>query len=347
VALRLWPGIDDPVAIAAEAAAAAHAGAKVLVVRNTRRAAIGTFLALRACAPEAPVLACNGVPTLHHGRFAREDRARLDAALEAGIGKERPGGGLVVIGTQTLEQSLDIDADLIITDLCPADVLLQRIGRLHRHHGRTRPPGFEEPRALILSPPALAPLIERPAHGLGASEAFAGPYPDLVGLEATRRLVALEPVWTIPAMNRRLVEMTTHPQALAALGEDLVSTDAAWRAATNRNGGRCFAHVSQASGAILRTDCGFGAPPNVFSSDDAAATRLGARDLLIELAEPVAGPFGAPVSGFALPDYWCGRIEAGGDLTARVTREAEGRLRLEIQGVAFAYDALGLRLARP
>ena len=52
---------------------------------------------------------------------------------------------LVIIGTQTLEQSLDIDADLILTDVCPADVLLQRLGRLHRHLRDNRPAVFEQP----------------------------------------------------------------------------------------------------------------------------------------------------------------------------------------------------------
>lgn len=343
VTLTLSSGIGEPQAIASHAADAARSGAKVLVIRNTRRDAIATFEAIRRLDPEVPVFRCSGVPTLHHGRFAREDRVQLDRAIENAIGKNRPEGALVVIGTQTLEQSLDIDADMLVTDLCPADVLLQRIGRLHRHQ-RPRPAGYESPRALVLAPEDLASLIRKPAHGLGANDRYIQPYPDLVCLEATLRLVREEPIWTIPAMNRLLVELTTHPDATGPLGDQLVAAQPVWTEAMNRRFGHTFVHKSEAARVILPTEKGFDDPEAYFGSDSDAATRLGARDLLVELPEPVIGPFRLPVATFAVPYYWWSdKIDGAGDMNPDVLKLADGSWRIKIQRAVFQYNALGLR----
>ena len=138
---------------AQRALGAARAGAKVLVVRNTVEFALRTQLALEEAAKgngdenedRALLFTAEGITTLHHGRFARGDRQLLDGRVEAYLGRDRVPGGVIVVGTQTLEQSLDIDADLLITDLCPVDVLLQRIGRLHRHARYDRPDGYGVP----------------------------------------------------------------------------------------------------------------------------------------------------------------------------------------------------------
>lgn len=311
-----WDQIDAPEAIAARAVEAAAAGARVLIVRNTVPVAIATLQAVEALAA-AQGLDClfrvgpdGGISTLHHSRFSRQDRPLLDAEVQAQIGKQRkPCGGLVVIGTQTLEQSLDIDADLLITDLCPMDVLLQRLGRLHRHVRPSvevptdlRPAGFELPRAWVLTPLGhdLAPLLQRQRHGLGPirmrNQPMGGVYPDLRVLEATRRLIAAQPTRSIPADNRVLVEQATHPDALAAIAHELGE---AWVRFGIDYDGALAAIKTVANLHALPFDKPF--DDVQFPEDEGPiGSRLGAADRIVVFEQPPVGPFGQAVTQLAI-----------------------------------------------
>ncbi|MDO5028612.1 MAG: CRISPR-associated helicase Cas3' [Bacillota bacterium] len=87
---------------------------------------------------------------LLHSSFIASHRAEKERQLLAMIGKNasRP-DFKIYIGTQVLEQSLDIDFDLLITDLAPMDLLIQRIGRLHRHR-ILRPDFYKDPKVYVL-----------------------------------------------------------------------------------------------------------------------------------------------------------------------------------------------------
>lgn len=91
---------------------------------------------------------------LYHAQYIMPDRAKKETELLEKIGKSsnyETRNGLVVIGTQVLEQSLDIDFDLLITDICPMDLLLQRIGRLHRHSRDYRPEEYKNPKCFVIT----------------------------------------------------------------------------------------------------------------------------------------------------------------------------------------------------
>jgi CRISPR-associated endonuclease/helicase Cas3 len=358
---RAW--LDDAVTIAANARVAAERGARVLIVRNTVDGAVAVQRALESqgAGSSAVGLKVAGVPTLHHGRFAREDRRLLDAAVEQAIGRERAGGGCVVVGTQTLEQSLDLDADLLITDLCPADVLLQRVGRLHRHRTerdgrpRTRPPQCEVPRVIVLVPaeglsPFLAP--SRPGsqrrHGLGhrlINGLPEGVYPDLLVLEATRRLLAKHRTWSIPDQNRQLVEGALHSEALELLLDSLPEEERErWRLHRNAVLGSAIASAQLATDGALFRDRGFREAPNA-NFDERLVTRLGADDRLLELPAGSVGPFGEPVRRLTLPGWMARGVPD--DATPEVTgvRDELGTpaLFVRIAKQAFTYDRHGLR----
>ncbi len=343
VAIEAAPLLDRPEAIAAAALAAAASGAAVLVIRNTVAAAVATARALEALAgaDDPRLLRLGSVATLHHGRFARSDRRVLDAAVEAVLGRERPEGGRVVAGTQTLEISLDLDADLLLTDLCPADVLLQRLGRLHRHSGRARPPGFAVPRAVVLVPGArdLLPFASRAGgrHGLGRV------YDDLRMIEATWREIEAGVPWSIPEMNRGLVERTTHPAHLERIAADLAARDAtAWTRHVQDIEGKTNAAVGEARSAMLD----WRRPFETFQidKDEHLTTRLGAKDRQVDLPDALPGPFGPKVAGLRIPSFLLdGAPEEAEPEAARPDGDA---IRFRLGGQEFRYGRFGLERER-
>jgi len=122
----------------------AESGQHVLWIRNTVIEAQQAFRALRDEIREGDVKL-----GLLHARFPFNRRQELeqDWLICLGKGRAASGPGSILIATQVVEQSVDIDLDFIVTDLAPTDMLIQRMGRLWRHdhpanHRKADKPGF-------------------------------------------------------------------------------------------------------------------------------------------------------------------------------------------------------------
>lgn len=165
---------DDLEALTALLQDALSDGGCALVVRNTVRRVLQTAEVLAHSFP--------GEVTVAHSRFIAADRMDNDSALLDHFGA--PGRAVrrparhIVVASQVVEQSLDVDFDLLITDLAPVDLVLQRMGRLHRHQrgaGQSeRPVKLRSARTYI----AGADFgVQPPALERGASRYVYGAYP--------------------------------------------------------------------------------------------------------------------------------------------------------------------------
>ena len=87
-----------------------------------------------------------------HARYRFMDRQTKEKATIDYYGRNAVRDkGRIIVATQVVEQSLDLDFDWMLTQICPVDLLFQRLGRLHRHQREHRPAGFELPRCTVLS----------------------------------------------------------------------------------------------------------------------------------------------------------------------------------------------------
>jgi CRISPR-associated endonuclease/helicase Cas3 len=341
------PVAGDPEAVAERAVGAARDGARVLVIRNLVRECRDTQRAVEERADDPELLfGIDGTPAPHHSRFAPDDRERLDDEIEATFGEDADReGGLVCVATSTVEQSLDIDADLLVTDLAPVDVLLQRIGRLHRHPGRERPTGYERAETVVLAPDQsdVGEWIDadgqvRGKHGLGGKV-----HPDLRTIEASRQLVDERDTWHIPEMNRELVELGTHPNRLREIAE---AGGDAWQRHEQRYLGARSADVWKGDKWIVDWTEPFA--EQAFGDqelDEYAKTRLGGDDFEVAFDDPPIGPFGQRVEEVSLPDWMIGEAataEIDDETRAENVRPHDGGFCFDFAGRCFKYDRLGI-----
>ncbi|MBT9549144.1 MAG: CRISPR-associated helicase Cas3' [Candidatus Sericytochromatia bacterium] len=127
-------------------------GACVCWIRNTVADALKAYEQLAQNHPISQI-------RLFHARFAMGDRQRIEDGVEQIFGvnsTDEKRKGQILIATQVVEQSLDLDFDCLITDLCPIELLIQRAGRLQRHQRDNRPACVKiPPEMLIYSPPFI------------------------------------------------------------------------------------------------------------------------------------------------------------------------------------------------
>jgi CRISPR-associated endonuclease/helicase Cas3 len=177
---------------------------------------------------------------LLHSRFPIWQRERHETEWMERFGKNGTTRcGSILVSTQIVEQSVDLDADLLITELAPTDMLLQRLGRLWRHERKQRPVNVA--RMYILeeekNPKEFRELSAKAIMDvLGSKAKVYAPYVLLRSLEVwkTSRKVS------IPSEIRQLIESTyafqdDEPEAWQQLSDEWFGTDSAKEMVASRN----------------------------------------------------------------------------------------------------------------
>lgn len=184
-----------------EALRRAGEGQQVLWIENTVKEAQALYKKLAARAHDMGV-ACG----LLHSRFTKTNRTTNENTWVTFFGKDgaeiRAQQGRILVGTQVLEQSLDIDADFLVSRIAPTDMLLQRLGRLWRHEKTPRPQTAQR-EAWIISPD-LATAIISPESAFGATAKVYAPYVLCRSLQVWQGLAQVR----LPGQIRELIEAT-------------------------------------------------------------------------------------------------------------------------------------------
>jgi CRISPR-associated endonuclease/helicase Cas3 len=301
---------------ASRARAAAKGSQSVLWIRSTVSDAVADFLSFEA----------HGINSLlHHSRYAVEDRTWLDRQLLSVFGLNGHRGSIIAVTTQTAEQSLDIDADLLITDACPADVLLQRLGRLHRHRAGTRPT------AVMIDPGSLDQYLLPKGKVLGRlGQGWPWVYNNLLSVRATLDWLHSRRSISVPDDCRSLVERATHADYLREMAASLGgSWGDLWRELFDE--AAIKAQLAEASLIDWRR------PYREALVNEWLPTRLGEGSVTVAV-ENLISPFtGQEIQALPIPARWL----RGTVLPDAPVNAAGGQLRIGTQN--YTYGRFGIQ----
>jgi len=252
----------------ARALEAARQGAAVIMICNTVDAATESYDALIAAGHDPA--RCH----LAHARFVVEDRLEIEARIQALFRRESTAemrAGHILVGTQVLEQSLDLDADVMLSDLAPIDLIIQRAGRLWRHQRDGRPVG--EPVLYLLTAP---PCDAVSANWLDETLGSAVHVYKLPGVMwRTSRLLIDKRRLDTPQDLRHLIE--------AAYATDESGLPEALQAGHRDTLGRIYGEKTIGANTVINPQNGYSALINP-SNDEEIGTRLGERQVTLRLA---------------------------------------------------------------
>jgi len=197
-------------------AKAVAAGQCVCWIRNTVADAREAFADLRHLHPTWDI-------DLFHARYAMQDRLNIEQRIVSRFGPESTADerrGQVLIATQVVEQSLDLDFDLLITDLAPVDLIIQRAGRLHRHQRGDR----GDPVLVVNGPDPVDDIT--PTWFKENLEGASYVYPHHGQIWLTARLLKQQGGFRMPEDARRLIEgVYDADEYPAALNEASLKTE--------------------------------------------------------------------------------------------------------------------------
>lgn len=146
VSIELLPILNDTERVARKAAALAENGGCICVLMNTVRQAQKVYSALKTC--------FDGELILFHAQFPAYRRQEIEELCIRKFGKNKDNrpARAILVSTQVVEQSLDVDFDAMLTAVAPIDLVLQRMGRIFRHEDTVRPKTLHHPAQFILVP---------------------------------------------------------------------------------------------------------------------------------------------------------------------------------------------------